>query len=155
MGLSHDEGHISKISAAHTPTNQSWMDGWGSRLCFKCVWEGGSVSQRDTVMERVRLCLQALGSGSRILIRAGERRLYIWEIWEMPKPLTKRKLLKLLWGLIFTVSYPTFRQLQRLCKFLRSLKWLPGRQWDDTLCTDVYYNTENRGDFTRDMGHKD
>lgn len=30
----------------------------------------------------------------------------------------------------------------------------PGRQWDDTLCTDVYYNTGNR-DFTRYVQDKD
>lgn len=47
--------------------------------------------------------------------------------------LWKGSRLKLLWKLIFTVSYTTYWQIPRLCKFLCPLKWLRPDN-ETTLC---------------------
>lgn len=59
-------------------------------MCLK-GWH--RLTKRHTLRENLQISKHwEVSAGFRILIRAGERQLCIWEIWEMPKPLVKRKL---------------------------------------------------------------
>lgn len=68
----------------------------------------------------------------RFPIRA-RARLYLGDLRDAEGSREKEARLKLLQGLIFTVSYTTYWQIPRLCKFLCPLKWLRADN-ETTLC---------------------